>query len=210
MAQGPAHEQQQSSHAQLTHMIRRVRRRWRTRVALRGLAIVVVAALAAMVIGAYGMDQYRFSPQAITGGRVLVWLALAAAVLRFLVLPLSRRVSDERVALYIEEHEPTLEASLLSALDSHGAGDEVASSALTRRLVEQAVERARKVEFGARVDRPGLQRGTLVASARPRPPSPSWRSAPPTCARARGSCSGRGAPQGPRRSSIASPWSPAT
>ena len=149
---------------ELTAMIRTVRRRWRTRVALRGLAIVVAAVLAVLLLSTYGMDRLHFSAPAIVAGRVAVFLVLVAAAVKWLVLPVARRVSDERVALYIEEHEPSLEASLLSAVEARSRGDDF-SPALTRRMVQQAVDRARAVEFGARVDRDGIRRGGATALA---------------------------------------------
>src|SRR5687767_10420906 len=99
-------------HDELTAMIRHVRRRWRLRVALRGVAIVVAVVLAVLLVSTFGMDRFRFSAPAIVAGRVAVLLALIVAAVRWLVLPAARRVPDERVALYIEEHEPSLEAAL--------------------------------------------------------------------------------------------------
>ena len=32
--------------------------------------------------------------------------------------PLSRKVTDEQVALYLEEHEPTLDSTILSAMEA--------------------------------------------------------------------------------------------
>ena len=41
----------------------------------------------------------------------------APSVFWFVVRPLRRRVTDDQVALYLEEHEPTLEATVLSAVE---------------------------------------------------------------------------------------------
>ncbi len=164
-----------SGHDQLVRVIRAVRRRWRLKVALRGAAIVVGAALLVFLISAYGMDRLRFTPTAVIVFRVFAYAALLGLIVRFLVLPLSRRVSDERVALYLEEHEPSLEARLLSAVELGSA--EKGSSAggfsplLVEKLVENAAERCRAIDYGRGVEaRPlaqssGLLVGTTLLAA---------------------------------------------
>ena len=59
---------------------------------LRGAAIVLGAGLVVFLISAYGMDRFRFSPGAVLAFRALAYVVLLALVLRFLVLPLARRV----------------------------------------------------------------------------------------------------------------------
>ena len=54
---------------------------------------------------------------------------LVAAGAWFFARPLSRKVTDEQVALYLEEHEPTLDSTILSAMEaSRAAGRLVAAS----------------------------------------------------------------------------------
>src|SRR4029078_13192759 len=84
---------------------------------------------------------------------------------RYLIRPLLRRASDEHVALYLEEHEPSLDAAVLSAVE-HGklTDDSPSRSALlARRLVENAIERTRAVNDGVRVDQPGIMRAAMFA-----------------------------------------------
>ena len=40
--------------------------------------------------------------------RIFTDIALLALALRFLVRPLAKRVTNEQVALYMEEHDPSL------------------------------------------------------------------------------------------------------
>ncbi len=157
-------------HDQLVKMIRSVRRRWRLKMLIRGTAIVVAIGFMAFLISAYAMDQFRFNPTAVIVFRVFSYVVLLAVAVRFLLLPLSRRVSDERIALYLEEHEPSLEAGLLSAVEfSHEAADEPAdglSEALVRRTVESAIERCAEIEYGRRVERKSLANSSgLLAGA---------------------------------------------
>ena len=65
---------------------------------------------------------------------------MAATVFFFLVRPLRWRVTDEQVALYLEEHEPSLQATLISAIEASRRGETPLSPALVQRLVEQAIE----------------------------------------------------------------------
>ncbi len=80
------------------------------------------------------------------------------------VLPLRRRVTDSQVALYLEEKDPTLEAAILSAIETSAlAADELRpdhgpSPQLVEKLVDQAIEKCRAIENGIGVERAGLQR----------------------------------------------------
>jgi hypothetical protein len=139
-----------------------VRRRFRLRLALRGLAITLGFGLLALALSAWGMDHFRYTALAITAFRVFTWTALGGLVLRFLVLPLSTRLPDERVALYVEEHDPSLQAALLSAVElgsrARGAGAARRLSELSRRLVEQAERRCEEIDYRRLVERRSLQR----------------------------------------------------
>lgn len=147
-----------ASRTDVLRLVRSVRRRWRFGVGLRGLAMVVGITGLVVFLSAMGLERFRFSPEAVFWFRLLTWSTLGATVLLFLVRPLLRRVTDEQVALYLEEHEPSLDHAVVSALDA----DELASvsPALSRGLVEMALRRARKVQFGRRVEQSRLQQGS--------------------------------------------------
>ncbi len=149
--------------AELDATIRLVRRRWRLRVVLVGVAALVLAALAALVVGAYAMERARFTPASVLAARALVAAVALAAGFRFLARPALRRVPDARVALYLEEREPSFEAALLSAVEVRGAGGAGTSPAIARRLVADAAARARAVDYGRRVERSALRRGGAAA-----------------------------------------------
>lgn len=153
----------------LRRTIRQVRWRYRLRVALRGAAICLLAALVTFVVSAFGLDHFRYDPWAVASFRIFAYAAVLGLLVRFLVVPLSARVSDERVALYVEEHEPSLDAALVSAIESEPRaqqGRPDLSPELVRRLVETAVERLEKMDYGRLVERPRLNRfGALLAGA---------------------------------------------
>ncbi len=70
-------------------------------------------------------------------------------------------MSDEQVALYLEEHEPSLQAEIISAIEA----TRLAQSATRRipqqlvsRLVESAIQKVEAVDWGRNVERSRLQR----------------------------------------------------
>src|SRR5690349_13234127 len=145
------------AHAQLLEIIAKVRRRWRLKLAMRGIAVTAAAGAAALVIAAWGLQWMRFTPQSILAFRILIGGFFCVLAYAFLVRPLMRRVSDEQVALYLEEHEPSIEAALVSAVEADGTGLAQQSPTLVRRLIENAIERSRAVEDGQRVERAPLR-----------------------------------------------------
>jgi len=160
----------------LVGVIRRVRNRWRVRIALRGLAVVLAAGLGAFLVSSYGLEFFRFSSGSVVAFRLLTWLTVAGLAFWYLIRPLARKVSDERVALYLEEHEPSLDASVLSALEETKRGARTESpdysAALVERLVRTAVERCHDLDLGSAVERQRMRQSSswlALASAASKP-----------------------------------------
>ena len=151
---------------ELVRVIRQVRNRWRLKIVLRGATVMVGAGVIAFLMSAYGLEYFRFSAPAIIAFRLLTYAALTALFVRALVMPLSQRVSDERVALYLEEHEPSLQAAVVSALEESGKPHTVGrvdlSPGLIRQLVAVAIEKCRTIDSGRGVERQSLQRSSGV------------------------------------------------
>ena len=128
------------SASELVEIIHEVRRRWRMKLALRGALGVAGLGILVLLLSAYGLEFWRFTPASIITFRVIVGLALGGLVAYLLVKPLMRRASDEQVALYLEEHEPSLQAAIISAVEAErGVSGSPFSASLIRRLVESAV-----------------------------------------------------------------------
>ena len=121
------------------------------KLALRGAVLVAALAVVVFMGAALGLESWRFAPGAILALRIVLPLALLALIGVFFVRPLLRRVTDDQVALYLEEHEPSLQAEIISAVEASRTPG--ASSALVKRLIESAVERCRAIEQGRRVER---------------------------------------------------------
>jgi hypothetical protein len=161
---------------ELIDVIHRVRSRWKMRLALHGVVIVIAGTLLALLLSASSLEALKFSPTAVIGFRITALLVFAGLVWIGLIRPLMRRVTDSQVAMYLEEKDPTLQTALLSAVetssfgDSGNTGDRGPSPRLVEKIVEQAIERCRELENGTVVEREGMRRqlmwlGTVAAVA---------------------------------------------
>jgi hypothetical protein len=146
----------------LLAVIADVRRRWRVKLALRGLIICGGTALGALLVLSWLVNRTSASALTLLTFAALALLGVIALAVRFLALPLSRRVTDERIALYLEEHEPSLQAALITALDASAS---MVSPAFAEHTLEDAIERCRAIDYGRRVDRAQLNRFATAFSA---------------------------------------------
>ena len=147
--------------AELVNVIRGIRNRWRLRLATRGAVIVFVGMVAVLLLSASSLQAAKFSVPAIIGFRLLA-LAAFAALVAYALVPLRRQVTDTQVALYLEEHNPSLETAILSAVESSATAKESQSQQLVERLVQQAIEQSRAIEHGMAIDRPRLKRHAIT------------------------------------------------
>jgi hypothetical protein len=123
--------------ADLVGIIQYVRARWRAKLAVRG-AVQVIAISIAVFFAPHTGCSGAVQPDVDCRSRLFLVGALAASVYFFLVKPLRRRVTDDQVALYLEEKEPSLQTMLVSAVESepHGPGvgiDSLVASSSSRR-----------------------------------------------------------------------------
>jgi hypothetical protein len=150
----------------LLRTIQHVRGRWKLALLLRGASICVVTALVLIALSALGFAEFGFTPQTITALRWIVGLTALAVFVVVVVLPAMRTVSDERVALYIEEREPALQSVLISAIET-----DAGSSSLARALIARAAAQCRQIDFGVGIERKRLKRngyafaGVVVVAA---------------------------------------------
>jgi hypothetical protein len=149
---------------ELVRIVGKVRRRWRLKLALRGAAAVATVGLGAFLVSTFVLGELNFVPAAVLTARFLLALIVVAATAVLILPPLWRRVTDEQVALYLEESEPSLRASLIGALAASQPNPEI-SRALARRTIETAVRRCREIEGGWRVETRSLARSGGVLGA---------------------------------------------
>ena len=154
--------------SELQSVIHDVRRRWRIKLAIRGALAVLGIGFLVFLASASALEAARFTPGAILAARIGLAVAIAALLAIFFVRPMLRRVSDQQVALYLEEHEPSLQEAIVSAVEAArvGEGDDATQSrALVRKLVETAVRKSQEVEHGRRVERQPVRRYTAAIAA---------------------------------------------
>ena len=159
---------QSIEYQRLLGIMRRVRNRWRLRLLLRGLALALIAVLATVLLASWGLDTVRYRPWAVIGLSGLTYAVLAYAFYRFLARPLWRRVTDEQVALYVQEHTGA-DAALVSAVEfgspEQRTDNNEVSAQFVEKLVEEAVLRAPEFGFGTSVERSELRRMSGVLGA---------------------------------------------
>ena len=82
-----------TGHAELVAIVRQVRRRWRMKIALRGAAAMLAAALGVFLVSAYLVDRLGFSSGAVLTARLVLAFAVVGLLVKFLFMPLRRRVT---------------------------------------------------------------------------------------------------------------------
>ena len=146
-----------SEQSELLGVVRGVRNRYRAKRALRGAAITVGAGWLVLAAAAYTMNFFKYSDASVLTCRVLAIVAIVAIAVWFIVLPLLPRLRDEQVALYLEEHERTLKATVITAVEMQtsgpaGAVSSLRSPAFIQRLTRAALERVHTVADGRTID----------------------------------------------------------
>jgi hypothetical protein len=154
----------------LGHAIRRVRVRYSFGLLIRGLAAITILGLLGVAISAWALDVFRYSQTAVFTIRALFYAWSLGLAAWFLARPMwsgYRRASDAAIARYVEEHEPSLDAALRSAVEegSEPGSNERRSHALQRQVVDDVVTRLEAFDLPNEVDRSSLRRGGLVFGA---------------------------------------------
>jgi hypothetical protein len=134
---------------ELSEVIDRVRQRWRARLLINGLCRILLGGLAVFAVSAWLLNHWHFSDPAVWCLRLVMMVTAIALPLKFAVQPLRRRVSDTRVALYLEENEPGLRAIMLSAVDARKSDNRDPAAAgihaLRREGAADAVDQRQRV-----------------------------------------------------------------
>jgi hypothetical protein len=153
----------------LGQALRRVRARYALRLMFRGLAILAIGVVLGVAASAYGLEAFRYSWTAVSFIRGLLFIWTLFLVVRFVIAPLwraRRQASDAAIARYIEEHAPSLDAALRSAVDALTlpARADQSSTALQDRLVGDVVHRLEAFDLPREVDRAEIRQGAIALS----------------------------------------------
>ena len=140
-----------------------VRRRWRFRLALEALVPVVVAVAAMLAIWLLFWPLAVGRPLLINSARGLAGLGFVGGAIVLWRRWRRSRPTDDQVALYVEEREPALRQSLLSALTAGESG--AAAPGLVARVVTIARQGLSRIEDGRHLERARLRRAGGVVGA---------------------------------------------
>lgn len=134
-----------SDYQQLAARFDEVRSSWKRTAALSGFAIVVTESIGILTVMLFLDWLYQPRPVA----RLCMWtLALAGVawfVVRHVFAPLTRKIPDEQIALYIEEHRDDLDGVLITAAEYGKQRDRISGgqAALIDAVMREASARAR-------------------------------------------------------------------
>ena len=143
-----------------------LRRQWRQRILLESLVWIVFAVLLAIVAAMVVLRAFNGGGNGPLVARVMGYALIIASIIRFLFVPLLRRASDARFALYVEERAPQLKQALISAVqEAHTPEPERASSALAARLMTRASAAIRPLQERAALERPRMLRASKTLGA---------------------------------------------
>src|SRR5512143_236363 len=161
-----------SEQSQLLGVVRGVRNRYRAKRVLRGAAITVAAGWLVLAAAAYTMSFFKYSDASVLTCRIVAVVTIAAIAAWFIVLPLLPRLGDAQVALYLEEHERSLKATVITAVEMQTSGPAaeatgLRSPAFIQRLTRAALERVHVAGDGRTIDAGELRTngGILAAIA---------------------------------------------
>ena len=106
----------EQSYQEITNRLHSLRRQWRlllfSHSLLRWLGILVLALALAFII-----DQILPLPRPLRMGLVVLWLGIGMfAAFRYLIRPMFQKLTNARVAAYVESHYPGFENHILSAV----------------------------------------------------------------------------------------------
>lgn len=153
----------------LGQALRRVRSRYALRLLFRGLAVVAGGVLLGVAFSAYALDALRYSRSAVWAITAIFYVFALSLAVRFVIHPLwtsRRQASDAAIARYIEEHEPSLDAALRSAVDAaatpRGPGE---TNAFEARLVDDVVTRLEAFDLPREVERTEMRHAAMALGA---------------------------------------------
>src|SRR5262245_19409634 len=121
----------------LSNLLTRLRARRQLLLALRGVAIVLSAGAAILLLTGWTAHRYRHKDTALLFLRLGALVAFLGTVYFALVRPLWKRITDARLARLIEEHHPTAADRLVTAIKCSSENPNI-SKAILRRLEADA------------------------------------------------------------------------
>src|SRR5881394_752649 len=133
----------------LRNLLRRLRARRQLLLILRGVAIVLSAGAAILLLTGWAAHRYRHNDNALLLLRFGALMSFLVTLYFALIRPLWKRITDVRLARLIEERNPLAEDRLVTALEcSSAARDPHISKAILERLEADANQLAGMLNLG--------------------------------------------------------------
>src|SRR5881394_364595 len=133
----------------LRNLLRRLRARRQLLLILRGVAIVLSAGAAILLLTGWAAHRYRHNDNALLLLRFGALMSFLVTLYFALIRPLWKRITDVRLARLIEERNPLAEDRLVTALECSSEGrDPHISKAILERLEADANQLAGMLNLG--------------------------------------------------------------
>src|SRR5688572_19087640 len=141
-----------SPNDELLQKIGQVRSKWKAFVWMRGLAWVLGLLVAALAIGIYLATAASVPLWVIRAVSLVFAGGMAVAAVWKLILPLRRVPTDTQLAQFVEEKNPGLEQSLVSAVEAINK-PKAEHGAFSFLLVKDALDRTKNVRFAETINK---------------------------------------------------------
>ncbi len=143
-----------SAARRVNELVDAIRQRWRRRALMQGGALTLLVLLVGITLWLLLYTTIPTPPAVRTAVLVLTGGATIGAALWYIARPLMQKISDQQIAMFVEEKLPQLEDRLNSAVEVGDAAHlEVAHDGLLDRLVDDAAQHVRRIAPATVIDR---------------------------------------------------------
>ncbi len=154
-----------SDYQRVAKQLGAVRRAWKRAAALAGLAIVAIEAVGILIVALLVDWVYHPTPGVRIALLAAVIVLLAYLLFRHVISPLTKKISDDQLALFVEEHSDHFEGALITATELERNGAPGTPKAITDAVVAAAVSRAGGMNVRSVVDLRRLKKYAMAAVA---------------------------------------------
>src|SRR6266480_1854735 len=131
----------------LQEKIKQVRQRFKCIVLARGLVVSLSGSLAILAVAILLVDHWNYSDRALSLARIFSVLSILGIFAWFLARPLLQKMMDGQIARYIEEHHPTLQDRLVSAIElGKKESPDSPSNPILPLLIHDAIKHSRPIQ----------------------------------------------------------------
>ncbi len=143
----------QTSTQIIKRIILEIKSRWKRRALMQGFALTIFTGI--FVTALYAIVSFQFSllPFYQYIGIAFAVFAVLVVFVHFVIKPAMRKLSDDQIALYIEEQIPDLEDRLISAIEIGSKIEKGGDNELINKLVNDAADKAKLIDLPTVIDR---------------------------------------------------------